>query len=82
MDVRGPRDAKQESLDPRDLEISHLKREVAALRGREGSARLEAQDARKHFADLTSKTRGSTTPRPPRTGNGSSRGAASPRSTT
>ncbi len=57
MDVRGPRDAKQESLDPRDLEISHLKREVAAVRGREGSARLEAQDARKHFADLTSKSK-------------------------
>ncbi len=58
MDIRRPHDEViREPFDPRDVEISRLKREVAALRGREESARTEAQDARKHFADLTSMSK-------------------------
>ena len=57
MDVRRPREATREPFDPRDLEISRLKREVSILRGREESARAEAQDARKHFAHLTSMSK-------------------------
>lgn len=45
------------SLDPRDVEIALLKREVAMLRERQEAAFAEAQDARNHFAELTAVSR-------------------------
>lgn len=43
--------------DPRDAELSRLRREVAALRERENTARDKARDARKNFADLTAMSK-------------------------
>ena len=50
-------DGTAREREPRDAEISRLKREVEMLREREASARAEAQDARKHFADLTAMSK-------------------------
>src|SRR3712207_4549612 len=46
-----------QSYDRRDAEIARLKREVEALRRREQAARAEAEDARKHFSELTAMSR-------------------------
>ncbi|QIN77909.1 PAS domain S-box protein [Rubrobacter marinus] len=56
MDLRG-REPNGAGADPRDAEILRLRREVAALRGREGTARSEVFDARRHFSDLTEASR-------------------------
>jgi PAS domain S-box-containing protein len=54
VDLESRREEKPRApLDPRDAEIARLKREVAVLRERESASRSEAQNARKHFADLT-----------------------------
>ncbi len=55
MGTNGRREVRR--LDPRDAEIVRLGREVAMLRERERAARAEAQDARKHFTDLTAMSR-------------------------
>ncbi|CAA9439988.1 MAG: diguanylate cyclase/phosphodiesterase (GGDEF & EAL domains) with PAS/PAC sensor(s) [uncultured Rubrobacteraceae bacterium] len=55
--MNGRRALEGRGQDRRDAEIARLKREVEVLRERERAARAEAEDARKHFSELTAMSK-------------------------